>query len=988
MGTSKTPAPLLVGIGASAGGLTAITEFLENLPEKWDCTCFIVQHQSADSEREMLAEILRKHTRWEVVVAEDGAGYGSNQVIVAPPGRALALASGVMHVTHRSAEHAGSMVIDSFFRSMAAEARGRSVAVVLSGSNADGTLGSRAIREESGLVIAQDPATAAFPTMPRSIVEDGLADLVLPPQDMPAHIAAFARTAVATHDEKVFTGQRAPEAHREKLLGVLRARLGHDFSIYKENTVDRRIQRHMSLHRIDTLKDYVTYVQQHNGEAKELFRDLLIGVTNFFRDPESFDQLRRLFAEEYLPTLEEGTVRVWVPGCATGEEAYSVAIIVQEAMEGAGISRTVYIYATDLDDRAISMARRGVFSKNIEADVSSERLKRYFTEREEGYRVRQSIRSGIAFAVQDITSDPPFSRLDLVCCRNVLIYLKPGAQKAVLSRIRYGLKDGGLLMLGSSESVSPLPDPFETVDGSHRIYRRCAGLEKSASVSELDFGSLQPRASPRTHSRHQPEEAHHSLRIKQATERFIVETSAPAVLVTKDGNALYFHGQTGKYFQPAPGPARNNIVEMAQTGLSLELSAALRTAVQEKAPQICPGIAIHTNDHEVTVDLYVRPAPLEVSEEPSFLVTLVERPRAASAAAIRTEDAGPAAAEAAAAAPSEQETGYSDAAQERIRELEAELQTTRQHMNSLTEEFEATNEELKSSNEELQSTNEELKSANEELETSKEELQSINEEQSTLNAELQAKNKELVHARDDMNNLLAGTQIATLFLDDALCIRRFTPAMQQIMGLRDSDRGRPVGEISVRVEYEHLERDAEKVLTDLNSVEREIRAADNRWFQLRIVPYRTAENVIDGVVATFNEITEIKHSEQQARLSQALAESTVNTIEEPLLVLGSDLVIEIANTAFLKVFKLSRDDVVGLPIDGIDNGQWDLPELRALIQDIFARETEVAGYRIASDFSRIGPRDLYFNARMIPVPDGDDRRMLLAITRVEERETA
>ncbi|MGM0674754.1 MAG: PAS domain-containing protein, partial [Spirochaetota bacterium] len=430
------------------------------------------------------------------------------------------------------------------------------------------------------------------------------------------------------------------------------------------------------------------------------------------------------------------------------------------------------------------------------------------------------------------------------------------------------------------------------------------------------------------------------------------------------GNALYFHGHTGKYFEPAPGPARTNVVEMARKGLSIGLSSALSRAVADRKPQTFSGVTVETNEREETIDIHVRHASLEFSDEPCFLVTLTESQKPEPA-------------------PQANEGGDPAETNERLRELEEELQANRQNMRALAEEYEATNEELKSSNEELQSTNEELKSTNEELETSKEELQSINEEQSTLNAELQAKNEELVRVRDDMNNLLAGTRIATLFLDDTLCIRRFTPAMEEIMGLRETDQGRPVGDISLRVEYEELENDVEKVLSDLNSLEREIRAKDNRWFQLRIVPYRTADNIIDGVVATFNEITEIKRSEEQAKHAKALAESTVNAIEAPLIVLDANLLVETTNKAFLETFKLSRAEVTGVALYDINNGEWDIPELHTLIDTIAARETESAGRSIVVEFSRLGSLRLQFDARVVPIPDEDERRILLSIAPIE-----
>ena len=743
-----------------------------------------------------------------------------------PPDKELSLYDGRMQLTERE-RGARSMIIDAFFRSLALEGPVRAVAVILSGSNTDGTLGARAVKERNGLVIAQDPESAGFSTMPQSIVDEGLADVTLKPSEMVEHILGFAENLRLVPPESKTPEALVPSNERDKLFLLLKNRTGHDFSKYKDNTVNRRIQRRMAVHRIDRLRDYVSYIRRNRDEVDHLFRDLLIGVTNFFRDSAVFEGLKELLLKEYLPRLSNSQFRVWVPGCATGEEAYSLAIILTEALDELEADIEVAIYGTDQDEAAIDQARKGIFPKNIEADVSGERIKRFFEEEElDGrYRIKQDIREMLVFAVHNVTSDPPFSRLHLVCCRNLLMYLKPEAQKSVLSQFRYGLVDEGLLLLGTSESVTFLAQPFETVDKKLRLYRLKPGTAEvffSEDQGLFRHRTLQHRRK-RDRRRQDAAEPEAGI-IKRAAERFLLEMSEPSVLVDKTGDILYFHGRSGRYLEPVKGRPQSNILEMARKGLCIDLSAALTTAAAKKKAQVRTGVKIKANDHEETVDLFIRPLDLEDRKEPCFMISFQKNPERKPPAHVNDIQ------------------NYSNGARTRVRDLQEELQNCREDMQSTAEKYEAANEELKSSNEELQSTNEELKSTNEELETAKEELQSINEEQTTLNSELQAKNKELESINDDMMNLMAATRIATLFLDNDLQIRRFTPAMKDIISLRESDEGRPVREMSMKLEYESLEQDAEQVLTDLNSVEREVRGKEGNWYQLRLMPYPSGRN--------------------------------------------------------------------------------------------------------------------------------------------------
>ena len=966
-GAERETRPLLVGIGASAGGLAAINAFLDNYGPDGRCVLFIVQHQSRDADRSTLADLLKKHTEHEVLVAENGAGYEPGKIYVAPPGKILTVQGGKMLLEER--EGRGShMTIDAFLRTMAKEAGGRTCAVILSGSNTDGALGARAVKEGNGLVLAQNPDTAEHPTMPKAVIDENLTDLVLDPGEMPPHIKAFAEKLQKAPPETASRTETMATPSRDKLLMLLQNRTHQDFSRYKENTVNRRIRRRMTVHQLERTEDYTRYVREHPEEADALFKDLLIGVTNFFRDPEVFEALKDILTREHLPKTEKKDFRVWVTGCATGEEAYSVAIVLQEALDELDRSMDVNIYATDLDKEAIERARRGVFPQNIEADVSQKRLKRFFVERDGRFEIKKDIRDMVVFAVQNVVQDPPFSKLDLVCCRNLLMYLKPDAQQMVLSQFHYALKPQGLLLLGTSESVTALGKIFHPLDKKHRIFRLGPATERSALPRNMDMPDFQGRHQKQ--EKREPGSTHASPDFRQAGKQAILDAHPPAVLVTRSGEILHYHGRTGKYLEPPQGPPSDNIQDMARKGLSYDLTAALTRASARDEEQFRHGIKVRTNDHEEAVDLHVMPVEREYCPEPCFLVTF-----------RKARDSGD---------HSRSETTLSQdlprEARERIRELEDDLRHTREDMQAMIEEYEASNEELKSSNEELQSTNEEFKSTNEELETAKEELQSINEEQSTLNSELQSKNQELAHVRDDLSNLLAGTRIATLFLDQELRIRRFTPAMEEVMGLRESDEGRPVGEMRMKLDYADLEKDADKVLRELNAVEREVKGEGGTWYMMRIVPYRTTENVIDGVVVTFSNITRLKSSEAEAKNAQALAESIVDTVREPLLVLDQDLGIETTNRTFLELFRLQRVQVEKTLLYDLQNGQWDIPDLRRLLEEIIPQRTEIEDYVIEHDFPEAGNKRLHLNVRSVALEGGESGRILLAVTRVEDVE--
>jgi two-component system CheB/CheR fusion protein len=688
----------------------------------------------------------------------------------------------------------------------------------------------------------------------------------------------------------------------------------------------------------------------------------LITVTNFFRDPEAFQALE----EEVIPRLLERPadqpVRVWVPGCATGEEAYSIAILLREQMEQMQkIFEEVQIFATDIDSEAIEKARAGVYPDGIAADVSPKRLSRFFTQQNSAYHVNKTIRDMLIFAEQNVIGDPPFSRIDLISCRNLLIYLDSKLQKEVLPLFHYSLRSDGFLFLGTSESVGEFTDLFETVDSKHRIFQ----CQEPAVARRplLDFPTpplLEGAAAADVPGAGEVEE---EVGFREVVEQSLLQHHTPScALVDDKGEVLYFHGRTGKYLEPAPGEATLNVLRMAREGLKLELTTALRKAREQGQPVHYRDLKVKLNDDYQPINLTVRPVKEPSNMRGVFLVLF--------------EDV----------APGEdveivEKTGEPiEDKDRRIAQLERELRAKEEYLQTTVEELETSNEELKSTNEELQSSNEELQSTNEELETAKEEAQSINEELRTVNAELEQKVEELTQVNNDIKNLLAGTGVGTIFLDEHLCIQRFTPAAAEVMNLIQADVGRPVGHITSNlVGYDDLIEDAQQVLDTLQPVEREVRIEGGDWYMLRIRPYRTQQNAIEGVVLTFVDVTELKRAEREMEAARDYAQSIVETVREPLVILDADLRVDSANRSFYQTFQTAPEEAEGKLLYELGEGQWDIPELRELLEEILPRETVFNDYEVELDFAGLGRRTMLLNAREVRRVEGKERLILLAI---------
>ena len=843
----------IIGIGASAGGLEALEQFLRHVPAGSGMAFVIVQHL-APTRKGILAELLQRVTGMKVVQVKDRTPVRPDCVYVMPPNKDMSLLHEVLHLLPPVTASGPHLPIDFFFRSLAQDRREHSVGVILSGMGSDGTLGLRDIKEKSGVAMVQEPSTAKFDGMPRSAIEAGLADIVAPAEELPGKILAYLRhTPLIALTEEALEGKT--QSALDKVILLLRARTRNDFSCYKRNTLYRRIERRMGIHQIDKLMVYVRYLQENSQELDLLFKELLIGVTNFFRDPAAWEEMRTQVIPALLANHRPGqALRAWVPGCSTGEEAYSLAIVFHEAVEEPKSKGnfTIQIFATDLDRDAIEKARQGLFSANIAADVSAERLERFFKKDERGYRVRQEVRERVIFAPQNIILEPPFTKLDILSCRNLLIYLTPQVQKKLIPLFHYSLNPGGILFQGSAETIGDYRNLFTPLAGKSRIFRRTESTLRPELVvfpSSFNAGPLAGTEAPSA--------AKSPASLQSLVDQLVLRHYAPPAVMTNDlGDILYVSGRTGKYLEPAAGKANWNLFVMAREGLRYELARAFSEALQQTERVSRPGLKIGTNGGTQLVDVTVQ--RLTQPETLQGLVMIVFTDVAAPVAARTTgQPANPQARDA------------------RLAELEQELLNVRGEARATHEEMQTSQEELRSANEELQSTNEELQSTNEELTTSKEEMQSMNEELQTVNTELQTKVDELSRASNDMKNLLDSTDIATLFLDKELKVRRFTPQATKIINLIATDAGRPITDLATDLCYPELSEDAREVLRKLVSVEKSIAASDGRWFAVRIMPYRTLDDRIDGVVITFTNITVAKTLEAKLRNNQSVLEKRV-----------------------------------------------------------------------------------------------------------------
>jgi len=828
----------IVGIGASAGGLEALELFFENMPKDNGMAFVVIQHLDP-THVGIMPELLQRITNMKVIQASDRLKVKPNCVYVIPPNKSMSLLKGALHLFDPVETRGLRLPIDIFFRSLADDMQEKSIGIILSGMGSDGSLGLKAIKEKNGIVVVQDPDSAKYDSMPRSAKEAVVIDIMAAPEEIPAKLINFLKFIPAIKADGDLESKN--KSNLDKIIILLRERSGNDFSQYKKNTLFRRVERRKILHQIDKIQNYVRFLQENPKEVDILFKELLIGVTSFFRDVAVWEMLKNNIFPSLINDLPDGYVlRAWVPGCSTGEEAYSLAIIFREAMEKAQTHKnlSMQIFATDLDGDAIEIARRGTFSKNIATDVSPERLSHFFTSEAEGYRMNSTIRDMVVFAPQNVIKDPPFTKLDVLSCRNMLIYMEVELQKKLMGLFNYSLNPGGIMLLGTAETIGNYKEGFEELDAKLKIYRRTITFTNSdlmdfpSSFYASKTSSIEKKISPKIVENIQ------SIANQILLQRF----APPSVLVNDKGDIVYITGRTGKYIEPVAGKANWNIHSMAREGLQQVLPGAFRKVLQHYDPVVLHNIKIGTNGEALFVDVTIQRIENPESIRGMVLIVFKEVTAIPEQELLNTGKG------------KNRPTG-------RQKELENELQRSYEDLQSLREEMQTSQEELKSTNEELQSTNEELQSTNEELMTSKEEMQSLNEELQTVNVELQSKVSDFIRANDDMKNLLNSTEIATLFIDKELNIRRYTDQVTKIFKLRNADIGRPFTDLVTHLKYPEIETHARQVIKNLISVETATQTHDGRWFNVRIMPYRTVDDRIDGLVITFIDITLAKKQE-------------------------------------------------------------------------------------------------------------------------------
>lgn len=943
---------VIAAFGASAGGLEPLESFFKRMPAHAGIAFVIVQHLAPDHAT-ALPELLGRHTEMPVDQAVDNKNVEPNHVYVIPPNATLTIKDGSLRVTSPPVEARGARTpIDGFFSSLAQDCGENAVCIMLSGTGTDGTLGLRAIKEHGGMAMAQTTESAKYDAILRSAIATGLVDHVLPVEEIPAKLMEYSAYLVSLNEKPNHIREQIG-GHLSKIHAVLRRRAGHDFSQYKESTIARRLERRMKASQIDTVEKYVELLENKPEEADRLFNDLLIGVTQFFRDAEAFAALEK----EVIPNLFEGKepgdhVRVCIVGCATGEEAYSIAILLSEHASRLEKPPAIQVFATDIDERALETARKGSYPASVAEHLNPEWLERFFIQQDGGYQVKREIRAICLFSVHSFIKDPPFSRLDLISCRNVMIYLGQDLQHKIVPLFHYALRPGGYLFLGPSESASSHRELFEAVDKKHRIFQRKETLPRP--VIAFPFGDV-IRTAQAGGQRLQPDDPN----LTRQLERIIVQRYRPScVTVRENGDAVYFSGGTSRYLEQPAGSPDANVINMAREGLRIPLRTALHKAINARERVVQKQLSVQTNGMISQVDLTVEP---------------IAEFRTANLYMIVFEDSAPS------TAPPQGPASLADASgEETIRHLEDELRSAREHAQAVYEELESSNEELKSANEEYQSTNEEL-------ETSKEELQSFNEELQTVNAEVSRKVTELDHANSDLQNFLNSTQIATIFLDQELRVRNFTPAAGAVFRLIASDAGRPITDLAAQFAAGDLVPDIQEVLRTLIPRERQLAGLEGQHYQMRVLPYRSVQNVIEGVVLTFTDVTETKRAELLIEEAKAYAENIVETVRESLLVLDAGARVRSANQAFYDTFHVSRKETVNVTLFELGDGQWDIPELRRLLGELLPANKTIEDFEVQHDFPTIGRRTMLLNAREVLPRQGHEPLILLAIEDVTKQ---
>ena len=969
----------IVGVGASAGGLEALSALLAHLPVKTGMAFVLIQHLDP-THPSQLTDLMSRVTKMPVSEARDGMAIEPDHVYIIPPNANLATLDGVLSVTPRIRDHHSP--IDFFFQSLSRSRHNTAIGVVLSGAGSDGTLGLRAIKAEGGITFAQDKESAVYGSMPHSAIASGNVDFVLPPEDIAQELARIASDPYVMDTQGPGTEGASAEGtlgaaegpELGKFFAALRTATGVDFSHYKRTTILRRIRRRMLVHQMDKLSDFHNYLKNNPDEVAALYQDLLINVTEFFRNPEVFEVLSsQVFPEIIKDRPADKAIRLWASGCSSGEEAYSLAITLLQFLGENAVNTRIQLFGTDLSESAIDQARAGFYPESSVAAVSPDHLRRFFSKVEGGYRINKAIREMCVFARHNIFADPPFSHMDLISCRNVLIYMDTVLQKQVVPIFHYALNPGGFLMLGSSEGIGEFSDLFEVVDRKHRIYSK----KSVPGAHRFDFVAngipgIAPWRATGVPGRGE------TLELQKELDRVLLANYAPAaVLVSDDFEVLQSRGDTSPYLTLPDGKASLNLLKMAREGLGFELRNAADAVKKQKAPYRKDGIQIKSGDRTRNIRIEVTPLKSAFTNVPCLVVVFHELTPASSAAMPKVEQT----VASHAGEPSEIESS-------RLQQLEQELATTKEYLQSVIEKQDVSNEELQSANEEISSANEELQSTNEELETSKEELQSTNEELNTVNDELRARNTELDQLSNDLTNLLATVNIPIIMVDCSLRIRRLTPMAEKALRVIPADVGRLITDIKLNIDVPDLEKLILSVIESLQPIGQDVRDEQGKWYSLQMRPYRTVDNRIDGVVLALQDIDVLKRKEQAFKQSSAFMKSIVDTVREPLMVLDADLHITAANRSFYSFFQVSPDETIARSLYDLGAGQWNIPQLRTLMGEVFPKSQDVRDFVVEHEFPLIGRKTMLLNARQIRTADQPDPLILLAIEDVTERKRA
>ncbi len=960
----------VVAVGASAGGLEAFTELLHSLPTNTGMAFVFIQHLDP-KHPSMLAEILSKAASIPVVEAKKGMRVEADHAYVIPPNVKMEIADRRLQLSPRRLDHGQHMPVDVFMRSLAESQKSQSIGVVLSGTASDGTRGLAAIKAEGGITFAQEEKSAKYDGMPRSAIAAGCVDFILSPAKIARELGRISGHPYLK--QELVAGEKAiapAEQGYEKIFSLLRRTSGIDFRQYKPGTIQRRTLRRMALHKIEQLNEYAKHLQEHPEEVEQLYQDLLIPVTGFFRDLQVFEVLKsKVFPAILKATSNKGSIRIWAPGCSTGEETYSLAMTLLEFLGEKASSFQIQVFGTDVNERGVERARAGIYGERVAEEVSAERLRRFFTKVEGGYRISKEVRDLCVFAKQNLAEDPPFSQMNLVACRNLMIYLGPALQRKIAPILHYALKPSGFLILGSSESVTAFPSLFSPVDKKHKIFSK----KPTANRLHYDFSAT-----------HYPREVAVATRAREVTasgagvdhnheaDRLVLKKYAPAgVVIDSNAEILQFRGQTELYLGPAPGTASLNLLKMAKGGLALELRAAIALAKKK-------GVTAHRKDVEFRYHAQLRSATITVeplgsgpSEDSQFLVLFEESPLQV---AIQTK-----------AMRASVKAIRNGRASHVVDGLRRKLAATDQHLRAVLVSKGASDEEFQSANEEILSANEELQSLNEELETSKEELQSANEELNTVNDELQNRNQELSHLNNDLDNLMASTNLPVVMLDRSLRIRRLTAAAAKVLKVIPSDIGRPISEIRSDISVQNLEQLITQVIDTLVPKELEVQDKEDFWYSLKIRPYRTSDDKIDGAVVMLADINFLKTASERFQKAKEFAEGIIETVREPLLVLDSDLRVLYANSSFLQVFQVLREEAEKKFLYRLGEEQWNIPRLRALLEEVAAKGMPVQDFEVEHDFSGLGIRTMLLNASRVEDAHTEEPLVLLAIEDVTER---